>query len=212
MNKIQYQNTTLFVVFIFLKLGIIITNNYLITPDILYDYYNELNLSRIDEIIEFQYKWEWINYVLIPCIYSIKFLIISFVLYVGHIIIESKIKFRDIMSVVIVSEVAFILLDLTKIAWFIFYEPNYSLKDFLFFTPLSLLNFYGYSNVPTWSIYPLQTVSAFQLTYLFFLTYGLHLVINMPFKKSVGIVAASYGTGLVLWVTLITFLTVSIGA
>lgn len=209
------KNFSVLFFFVFVLI-IILTNivfqNFFITDATIYQALEDkLTHNRILNLIETQNKWKWVSYILVPVVYLIKFTLTSFCIYVGTILVFKKAKFKDIFQFTMIAETVFLLPAIIKIFWFIFILPDYNLEEIQYFSPFSLLNYLGYENVPSWSIYLLQIVNLFEIFYWLLLAYGLHIVINKPFKRSLGIVAASYGTGLVLWVTFITFLTVSIG-
>ena len=89
-------------------------------------------------------------------------------------------------------------------------QTDYDLNDLQAFYPLSLLNLFETQELDKWLIYPLQLVNLFELVYWLVLAYGVSQVIEMPMQRAFGIVAASYGSGLLVWVVFIMFLTISL--
>ncbi|GAB3250601.1 hypothetical protein GCM10027347_08480 [Larkinella harenae] len=57
--------------------------------------------------------------------------------------------------------------------------------------------------------YPLQTANLFEFAYWFLLAYGVSDACKEPFSKAFSLVRSSYGVGLLLWVTLVVFVTVT---
>lgn len=207
-------NKTLYF-FIFIVIVMVVTylsSNLLVNNSIIYKTLGgQFSVDRIDRFIETQQKWLWLTYLLIPVFYLIKFSLVTFCLYIGSLLILDKIEFKKLFQITLLAEIVFLVPAIFKLYWFLLIQQRYSLEELQYFSPLSLLGLFGYETIPKWSIYPLQLINVFELIYWLLLAYGLHLVIKKPFKKSLRVVAASYGTGLVLWVVFITFLTVSIG-
>ncbi len=189
------------------------SQNILIDDNVLYEALRgQLDVHRVESLIKTLQKWNWLTYILIPILYLLKFSALALCLYIAIILIYGNIQFEQLFRIVMLAEIVYLIPAIIKIYWFLLIQPNYSLEDLQYFSPLSLLSLVGYANVPQWSIYPLQLLNIFELIYWLLLAYGLQQVINKPFKTTLGIVAASYGSGLVLWVAFITFLTVSIGS
>jgi hypothetical protein len=212
-HSLNFNKKLYFIVFLLIVLAItFFTQKLLLTSSIIAEAFgSQLGNDRLDSLIEAQEKWGWITYVLLPFIYLLKFSLVAFCLYIGTLLVSNKVKFENIFHVVLLAEVVFLIPSILKLYWFLFVQPYYTIEDLQYFSPISLLSFVGYENVAKWSIYPLQLINVFELINWLLLAYGLHLVIKKPFKESLGVVTASYGTGLVLWVVFITFLTVSIG-
>ena len=75
--------------------------------------------------------------------------------------------------------------------------------------PLSYINFLDLEKIQPWLIYPLKTINLFEIAYFFVLVYGLWKLLKNKFSKSLEIVAVSYGSGLVIWLGLVMFLTLN---
>lgn len=84
------------------------------------------------------------------------------------------------------------------------------MQDIQQFYPLSYINFLDIENIEPWLIYPLQTINLFEIAYFFVLVYGVHKLLKNNYWKSFEITAASYGTGLVIWLGLVMFLTLNL--
>lgn len=103
----------------------------------------------------------------------------------------------------------FLLPILIKLLWFLFVQTDYTLHDLSMFYPLSLLNITGTENIPSYWLYPLQTLNLFEVAYWFLLAQGVSEATEQSFRQSFGLVMSSYGVGLVLWVILVMFLTIT---
>ncbi len=177
-------------------------------------YYNslseQLTSKQIKYYLEFQDKWKWVGYFIIPLLTIIKTFLISSVLYIGVFIInQSVVKLKDIWKIVINSEFIFLFIPICKVIWFSFFQKEYKLIDVQIFYPFSALNFISYKDLDPWIIYPLQTINLFELVYVIYLSYQLGILTKTNPDVGLKIVASSYIPALLLWVTLVMFFTLN---
>ncbi|UYN87097.1 MAG: hypothetical protein KIT51_02130 [Cyclobacteriaceae bacterium] len=109
-----------------------------------------------------------------------------------------------------VAEFVFFIPPILKVLWFGIFHIDYTLKDLQIFSPLSALNLINRDSVEPWLLYPFQILNVFELVYWLVLAYGLYELTGERYSKMLGIVAASYGTGLLLWIVFIVFLTINL--
>ncbi len=107
------------------------------------------------------------------------------------------------------AEIPFLVVPVIKLFWFLFIQTHYTLNDLQYFFPLSALQLFDVKSLPKWQIYPLQLFNVFELIYWVLLAYWLKKLLNLSLNKSMEVVASSYGTGLLLWVVFITFLSLN---
>jgi hypothetical protein len=205
------KNHYVFVVLIGVAITIsLLTKIFLYTDALIYDSLAEqIVTKKIEDIIEQSHKWAWIGYVFIPIIYVIKFLLIALVLQTGFFFFERKVSFSIIFKAVMLAEIPFLIIPVIKLFWFLFIQTHYTLNDLQYFFPLSALQLFDVKSLPTWQIYPLQLFNVFELIYWVLLAYWLKRLLNISLNKSMEVVASSYGTGLLLWVVFITFLSLN---
>ncbi len=215
---LQYYNlskTKLFFGIILINIFIVwLSKTLLINETVFYNTYSEqLTLDRSLQVFENLKRVSWINYILVPVMLTIKYTMISIVLYTGVFFfnIHYKITFSTIFKVVVASDIIFILASLIKFLWFYLFAGNYNLNDLGFFYPLSLINLFRISEVSKIWIYPLQVVNIFQFIYIIALSYGLRNLGNVNESDSEKIVISSYMPALVLWIVLVMFLSVDSG-
>jgi hypothetical protein len=80
-------------------------------------------------------------------------------------------------------------------------------NDYANFAPLSLLQFFDPTQLKIWMKHPLRTINLFEVAYCFVLAYFLTpLLSKRGFMQTLGLVSASYGLGLLLWVVALAFL------
>ena len=149
------------------------------------------------------------GYVFIPIIYLLKFSLISLVLLTGFFFIDTKANFSILFKAVMLAEIPFLLVPLIKLFWFLFVQTDYTFNDLQYFYPLSALQLFEVKSLATWQIYPLQLVNIFELVYWILLAYWLKRLLNITLTKGMELVVTSYGTGLLLWVVFITFLSLN---
>jgi len=200
--------------------GFLFLSSYLLISENLYftTFAEQLTYEQIENIITQGKKWEWVSYAILPILTLVKLTLVASCLSIGLYFSFNRFSFKLAFGVALISEFIFLIPLLLKIVWFSLLQTDYSLQDLQTFYPLSSLNFFDYNTVQPWLIYPLQLLNVFELAYWLLLAEGLsklnlstkdELHSEMSFSQSFGIVAASYGTGLLLWVAVVMFITVS---
>ena len=214
---VSYFNLKRSQLFVFIILGNLIltwlSKSVLINEIVFYNAYSEqLTYDRARQLYEGFQNISWVSYILSPLILLIKFSLVSLVLYIGIILnnLQYKVSLGSVFKIVLASDIVFLLASLSKFLWFYLFAGNYNLNDISFFYPLSLINIFKADEIEKIWVYPLQTVNAFHLVYLLLLSYGLTNVCKMAKSDSDKIVLLSYLPGLILWVTLITFISIDI--
>ncbi|MVM40922.1 hypothetical protein GO730_29890 [Spirosoma sp. HMF3257] len=184
---------------------------YLLISDTLYynAFANQLSYERIKNMIDEGHHWIWLGNIFIPIIYGIKLTFITICLGLGYFFAKSRFNFSIFFNLAIFSELIFLLPILIKLLWFLFIKTDYDLNDLTLFYPLSLLNLVDAQTIPRYWLAPLQMLNLFEIAYWFLLAYGVADATGLSFKRSFGLVMSSYGVGLVLWVVLVMFLTIT---
>jgi len=185
--------------------------NYLFLSDgIYYQSFGErLATDRIAKMIEQANKWQGLGYVFIPMVVLIRVGYTATCLYTGLFVAELKVRFRDLFKVALLADFVFVLAGLVKLVILIFFKEVNTLDD-LQFQPLSLIQLFDKGSVDALLAYPLSLISVFELLYWLALAWLLTWVVEKPLGSSLKTVASSYGTGLLLWVLFVMFLTVNL--
>ena len=193
-----------------LLLNIILTK-VIITTEILYNSLSDkLSNQQIEKIFSFQNHWQWLSYAIIPIVLLIKTSLIACVLYIGTFFFSKiNITFNQLWDYVITAEFVFLLVPISKIIWFYFFQIHYKLDDVQNFYPLSAINITGYEGLEPWLIYPFQTLNLFELAYWLVLAYHIGKITETNTDNGLKIVASSYGSALLLWVVVIMFFTLN---
>ncbi len=172
---------------------------------------DEFTQTQINNYLLFKEKWEWLSYLVIPVFLILKISIIASFLDLGCFLTEYKIKYKKLFNIVVRAEFLFLGVIVLKTARFYFFQTNYTLEDFQYYHPFSLLNIIGHEGLEPWYVYPLQIINLFEMAYWIFLAYSLDKALEIPKGEHTGIkiVVSSYGVGLVIWVIAVMFLTLN---
>ena len=168
-----------------------------------------MEVSRINKMIEFFHKWQWVGYVIIPIMVLIRVGFTASCLFTGCLFAEISVHFGKLFKIALLADFVFIIAGIIKLVILIFFKDVRTLDD-LQFQPLSLMELFDRSSVEPCFIYPLSLISPFELLYWLVLTVLLSEVIKKPFIKSFKTVISSYGSGLLLWVLFGMFLTLNL--
>jgi len=206
-----FKNIHFFFTIIIILLAITYLSNQLLISETLYyiTFAEQLTAEKIDGLIEQTRKWSWLGYVFIPIIYLLKFSLISLVLLTGFFFINKEVRFPTLFKAVMLAEIPFLLVPLIKLFWFLFIQTQYNFNDLQYFYPLSALQLFEIKTLATWQIYPLQLLNVFEMVYWVLLAYWLKRLLNITLTKGMEVVIASYGTGLLLWVVFVTFVSLN---
>jgi hypothetical protein len=108
------------------------------------------------------------------------------------------------------AEFVFLIPTIFKLLWFLFIQTSYTLQDLQYFHPLSALSIFDPLSLEPWLVYPLQVLNIFEAIYWVVLACLLSKEFpELDINRSMGVVVGGYGTGLVIWVILVMFLTLT---
>ncbi|MDX9880765.1 MAG: hypothetical protein RBS73_01790 [Prolixibacteraceae bacterium] len=208
---LKFNSWQFFFILISFVTLIIFGINYLFVFDVLYyqSFGEKLASDRIAKMIEQSQKWEWLGYVFIPVIILIRVSFTTICLYIGFFLINLKVRFENLFKIALLSDFVFVLAGIAKLVILIFFKEVSVLED-LQFQPLSLMELFDRTTIDPLFVYPLSLVNVFELLYWLALAWLLAGVIEQSFGKSLKLVASSYGSGLLLWVLFVMFITVSL--
>lgn len=202
----------LFFILVLIHIVVVTIFRYVLVNDDLF--YNglshQLSYERMDEMLDTTKKWEWLSYVMLPIILFLKIFLTATSLFTGALILGVETSFKKLMHEAVQAEFVMVLPGVVKLLWFSFVRLDYSLQDLQYFSPLSVFSLFNSAEVESWLIYPLQLLNLFEVAYWCVLAWLLRDVLNRDFAGSLGFVAGTYGMGLLLWIILVMFLTVSL--
>ncbi len=100
------------------------------------------------------------------------------------------------------AEFVFIIPELIKISWFLFFVPDPRLDEIQAFYPLSMMNLFDHHEVAKRFAYPLKAISVFEIIYVLVLVRGVNhysLRIHKQQSATWWIVSCSYILIFILW-------------
>ena len=189
--------------------------NYITTDSKIFDFLaKDYPSSVVQNYMESQKKWWWVSYVTTPVLIGIKVLLVAFCLNFVKIISEKleDVKFRDILTVVLIAEFVFVIAGFYKFFNFYLIDTDYTLETLQTYYPLSLINYKEAISTEKWLAYPLQLLNVFELMYWGVLAWGIWQLVDkkISYQRSLGYVALTYGIGLLFWVGVVCFLILSV--
>lgn len=206
------KNFILFaILLIFYFLLTFLEKTYISTDSKIFDFLSkDYPNSVVQNYMENQRKYWWLSYAITPVFIGIKVLLVAFCLnFLKLFEIENidKIKFSDFLFLAIIAEFVFVIAGFYKFFNFYWLETDYTLEDLQTYYPLSLLNFKDSISTEKWLAYPLQVANLFEILYWVVLAVGIRefLQDKISFVKSFGLVALTYGIGLLFWVGIVCF-------
>jgi hypothetical protein len=171
------------------------------------DYPNEV----VQSYMESQKKWWGVSYAAMPLLIGIKILLVAFCLnFIKLLDISSleKVKFSDFVFLALFAECVFIIAGFYKFVNFYWIDVDFKIEDLQTYYPISLINLREHISTEKWLAYPLQLVNLFELFYWGILAWGIWELSEQKVKpvKSFGLVALTYGFGLLFWTGVVSFL------
>ena len=209
------KNYILFLIFISYFILIFLEKKYIQTDSKIFDFLaKDYPSSVVQNYMESQKKWWWVSYVTTPVLIGIKVLLVAFCLNFVKIISEKleDVKFRDILTVVLIAEFVFVIAGFYKFFNFYLIDTDYTLETLQTYYPLSLINYKEAISTEKWLAYPLQLANVFELMYWGVLAWGIWQLADkkISYQRSLGYVALTYGVGLLFWVGVVCFLILSV--
>lgn len=187
-----------------------LTNTYVLTDDAYYYYFqNQIGDDKIEDILNLRHDWLWLGYLVIPIIYLVKITVVSFCIMTSIFLWGYSIRFQTLFTVCLKAEFIYLIPPTIIFVYFGVINHDSSLKELENFYPLALINFFDIEEIPSWFKYPLSLINIFELLYVIILSIGLSQELSKPFAHSLKLVVVGYGSGLVLWILTVLFITVS---
>lgn len=140
-----------------------------------------------------------LRFVAVPVIYTWKFLVIGFVIWVGSFMFGYRITFAQCFGVAIISEFVFLIPEIVKVLWFFIVETDPAYDTVRNFYPLSLMNLVDPYDTDPRYWYPLRALSVWEVLYWYFLAEGIHYFAKRKMSAAWIIVLCSYVLIFLLW-------------
>jgi hypothetical protein len=185
---------------------IFITNNIIITDIFYYISFEKfISIKRIEEMIEVNKKNEWLTYIVLPIVNTIKYNLIAIIIFIGIKFFELEVSFKNCFKIVLFAEIIPLVASITRTLYFYIYPPN-NFEVLQNYNPLGVTGFLKNDTIPKYLLYPIQQLNLFEVGYWLLLAYGIKSLGNVNFKKALKITSLSYGVGLLIWCIFIVFL------
>ena len=139
------------------------------------------------------------QYLSIPLVYITKFLLISLLLWISSFMFGYRITYAQIFGLVIINETLFLLPEIIKIIWFLFFTGEVTIYDIRAFYPFSLMNLFDYKELPDYMHYPLKSLNLFEIIYWITLSFSFHYTIKRKLINSISVVFIGYVFFYLLW-------------
>jgi hypothetical protein len=214
------KNILLCVILLFSTVILKVLGNYLLISDKLY--FDSLSArftyEQIVSMLQKKDTYPLFSFLLLVLLTFLKISLTTLSIAIGTFFVSEKIQLKALFTITLKSQFLFLIPTFLKILWFVFIQTDYTLQDLQFFYPLSALNFFDYNTLEPWLVYPLQLLNVFEIVYWFVLARGIQeapkppmgaSVQSMSFERSFLLVLSSYGVGLLLWVAVVMFISVS---
>lgn len=213
----QSKVKILFISILVLTVALNLSFDYLFINEQLYfnTFSEQLSSGKIESIFSMGKKYGWVSFLLIPLFLLIRIFFTSTFLYIGTYFSEIKIDFSKLFKVALIADFIYILSGVVKLLVLVLFKNVSTLQD-LQYTPLSIMSLFDVNAVDPVFAYSLSLLNVFELFY--FLTLAALLVIAIkeskqlqPIKygKSLQLVTSSYGSGLLIWVLLVMFVSLN---
>ncbi|MGF7138633.1 hypothetical protein [Roseimarinus sediminis] len=187
----------------------IIIVNAILSDDIYVNTYSgQLSTEMIAKILAFKSKYQWINYILIPVILILKTGLIAAFLWVGSFMNNSKLEYKEYLRVVIMAELVFVFFSFIRTGGLYYYNFQ-TLIEIGQFQPFTLFSLLDINNIPEYVHYPLSLISIPEAIYWIVLALLLKQLISGNIWNRIGFIAKTYGIGLLIWVSIVVFITLN---
>jgi hypothetical protein len=181
----------------------------IMTKEVYYSLWGEqLTLERIEELLNFQAKWKWINYLAIPLLLLIQLAGVAACLFTGAVLLDWKIGYRALFGLTVRAAVVTAMGKMLQTLVLLLVNIR-SLDDLYRADWFSLVGWLGKDQVPELALVPASFVNVFELLFWVLLVAGVRNLSGQ--RHGLGFVAGTYGVGLVLWCLVLVYLQVSMG-
>ncbi len=133
--------------------------------------------------------------------------LITLAINLGTLLFEYQITFKQIFGAVTKAYIIFAITRVVLMGIYA-YEGVSSLEDLNYIPKLSLFELFDTQSLPNWAVFPLQIANLPQLFFILLTALELNQIRQYGFAKWLLVVLGTYGTGLVIWTILVTFLVI----
>lgn len=183
-----------------------LTNRYIITfPVFEKSWADRLNPDQLNEYFLQKDQLAFLTYFALIFYLLIKYALIALILQLAADFSGYKLKFSNVIKVVMMAELLILFPQALKIIHFLNLS-GFTVDDLRSYEPLSLAGLFLAGGSGPWQ-YPFQVFSLWEVIYWFLLADGLRQAAGTSFKKSFSLVLSSYVPSLLFWAVLVAFIT-----
>ncbi len=168
----------------------------------------QMSAEMIAKMLSFKSKYVWVNYLLAPILLFVKTGLVALCFWIGSFISSSKSTFKNYLRIVLFAETIFIVFSFARTGLLYYYNFQ-TLTEISQFQPFTLYSVLDVNNIPAYWQYPLALIGIPEAIYWFVLVLLLKPLISGSFWNRLGFVAKTYGVGLLVWVSIVVFLTLN---
>jgi len=174
-------------------------------------YSTQFSEKAITDIIVLKGDFWWVTYFYTFIIILLRSNFSAICIHIGIMFKGIHLDYKKIYKTTLISEIVFLVAQITHSIILHQNINDLRVDNILEYFPLSVLGFIGIENINAqWAIYPLQTANLFEVFYVIAIAWLLSKKWKPDFIETLNIVIPSYGLGLLLWVTLVAFLTLQV--
>lgn len=180
---------------------------YAVNDEVLYNSLaQELTIEEVESTIRMTHSSAWGVFLWAPLSILAQLFFITVCINIGTLLLRYDIRFKEIFGVVTKAFIIFAIARLLLIAMYTSFGVN-QLSDLDFLSRFSLYSVLNKEALPDWAIFPLQKINLFQMLFILLLAIGLNTLQHRGTRRWIPFVLATYGTGLIISIVLIIFLT-----
>lgn len=203
----QKSSLSIFIGLLIIQLSVSFYSQTFILTDDVYRLIVGAQMSdrQFADYLQFAQKWQWLSYLFIPLAILMRISFTWVCLKAGSFIAE---QFEDtsFWSLSVRAEIVFTASAIAGLLYTEFFLDLDTLEQ-LSVNPFSMQALLS-SIAPTWSSYLLNTLNIFELCYILLLAYLIAKDSKKKFFPSLKFVASSYLPGLVIWILLVSYLSI----
>ncbi len=167
----------------------------------------QYSAAAANRILSVSEQWIWLSYAVIPVIYCVRISYVCIALCCGIFLTNRSFRLKDVFLAAVIAEFVQLLQPLLKVLWFSFVTTSFTYDDLTHFSPFSLASLMERSELNPALLYPLQLLNAFEAIYVVVLARQLRPLFEDKFLKAFSVSAISYSAAMLLWVSLVLFIT-----
>ena len=184
-----------------------LTSEFVLTDRLLEQEWSaNFDAERVLEMLDQRQRWTLLGYVVIPAVLFIKILYTTLCLLTGFALLDWRVRFRDVFQVGVHAEAVFAIAAVIHLVWTLLGRDFQSVAEYAAHYPFSALEIVSVDEANLWMAYGLKTANVFEVVYVAALCWGLADVVDRRAIQLWPLIAASYGTGLLLLICAVTFL------